>query len=493
LAELGLDLQNGGIGDINVLLGNGDGTFQGARVFPLPSSSLQFAASISADLNGDKKPDLVILQDRSAAITVLLGNGDGTFQSPVSVQTGLSSFYGLQGVGVGDFNNDGKLDLVAVGIVTFDTNNYTVFTIILGYGDGTFDAPTAPVILPAALPDATAFPIVALADFNKDGKLDMAICGQSAIMTMLGKGGGSFQPATVTPTGCENVIAGDFNNDKKIDLALLGVNGGLYVMLGVGDGTFQPPIYTSAGFSMAGVRGDFNRDGKQDLAIIVGSNVSVFLGNGDGTFQAPQSFSAGQTPVGLATLDLNGDGKLDLVVTDAATNSVKVLLGNGDGTFGNPAPYTLGGSFGFYESCPVTGFPACSFTPALADFNSDGAPDVASLYSGIHTPDSLEMLLNTGGTFITLTSSQNPSVAGQPVTFTALVSQSIKVMGQPQPVGYVTFADGTTVLGTGTLAAGVARVTMSNLSSGSHSITATYSGNKYYNKHRSASLVQSVH
>lgn len=485
LAQSGEGQQNSGAGDVNVLLGNGDGTFQGNRTYTVLLGSP--TGSFAADLNGDGKLDLIFFSDTyNAAAAVYLGNGDGTFQNPVWYQTCCNFDGYTYDLATGDFNGDGRLDLVATSI---DNHGNPNFSILLGYGDGTFDSP---LVYGLPEPFSSTNPNIAVADFNRNRKPDLAICGPSGVMILLGIGNGAFGPATVLPTPCQYIFEGDFNGDKKIDLAVVGVNGGIYVMLGNGNGTFQLPLYTSTGASYAGIDADFNRDGKLDLAIVVGNSVNVFLGNGDGTFKTPPLvFTVGMVPVGLATLDINGDGNLDLVAPDDGLNSVDVLLGSGDGTFGASIPYTLGGRLSLYGGpCAIY---TCSYTPTLADFNGDGAPDIVTPFIAEYAPDSLEVLLNTGGTFIMLDSSANPSPVGQSVTFTATVSHSFNVTGQPQPAGSVTFKDGSTVLGRASLISGTASLAVSSLSAGSHSITATYAGNKFYNPHKSAVLVQSVH
>lgn len=489
LAQSGEGQQNGGAGDINVLFGNGDGTFQGNRTFLLCCADLGPAGSVVADLNGDGRLDLVFYG--ASAAYVFLGSGDGTFQSPVGYQAGLPNGEGISDLATGDFNGDGHLDLVAAGCPASIGGCNPAFSILLGYGDGTFDSPLV-LGLPGQV--SATNPSIAAADFNRDGKSDLAICGPSGVMILLATGDGNFGSATVLPTPCQNIFAGDFNNDKKVDLAVVGVNGGIYVMLGTGNGTFQSPVYTSAGASYASADGDFNRDGKLDLAIVVGDSINVFLGNGDGTFKTPPlAFTVGNIPVGLAAYDLNGDGILDLVAPDDGLNSVDVLLGKGDGTFGAPTPYTLGGTFHYFGGGNCAAW-NCSFTPALADFNGDSAADIVSPFLAENgAPASLEIQLNTGGTFITLASSANPSPVGQSVTFTAAVTHSFNVTGWPQPAGSVVFKDGSTVIGTASLISGTASLVVSTLSAGSHSITATYAGNKSYNPHKSAALTQTVH
>lgn len=163
------------------------------------------------------------------------------------------------------------------------------------------------------------------------------------------------------------ITSGDFNGDGNLDLAVAN-NSFVSILLGVGNGTFLPAMNINIGDSpLLGIlAGDFNGDGKLDLAVtdvdVGANNVSVLLGNGDGTFQPPLSFPVGQSPVGIASADFNGDGKLDLVVANEFSQNISVLLGNGDGTFQAAVSFEVG------QSLEVI---------IAADFNNDGAIDIA--------------------------------------------------------------------------------------------------------------------
>lgn len=336
--------------DGTVLLGKGDGTFTTGTAWRSTSGSPniignQFAI---ADFNGDGRADIFVIGPLNV-LSVLLGNGDGTFQTAktTSVADLPAAFL------VGDLNGDGKLDVLAqVGSLSFT---------YLGNGDGTFAAGVSSFSAPVDVSDA-------LADFNGDGKLDLFIPG---IGIQLGKGDGTFHPIVPFPTGVltgSNVI-GDFDGDGKLDLAVTGANSTgqqLQILFGNGDGTFRAgsvqSLPASAGLGNL-VAADLNGDGKLDLVGSTGSAAEVFIGKGDGTFTPGNSYNAPTLLPGgiigstsMVVVDFNGDKKTDV----AAFNTM--LLGNGDGTLqGNPA---VPGAFGFN---------------AMGDFNGDGHPDFASM------------------------------------------------------------------------------------------------------------------
>ena len=213
----------------------------------------------------------------------------------------------------------------------------------LGNGDGTFQPPVT-------YAGGESHGLLAVGDFNGDGKLDLAT-GFAEVSVLLGNGDGTFQPqktfaAAISVLG---MVAADFNDDGRLDLLAAGnefnpATGGASLFLGNGDGTFQARQVAATGLGPSAiVSGDFNGDGRLDLATAnsASNDISVLLGNGDGTFQPQLKFAAGKNPLFLATGDLNGDGRIDLVVVDEGTEyynetvpgSVMVLLGNGDGTF----------------------------------------------------------------------------------------------------------------------------------------------------------------
>jgi FG-GAP-like repeat/FG-GAP repeat len=301
---------------VSVLLGNGDGTFQPAVSYPAGANPGAIAVG---DFNKDGKQDLAVVDAGSTEVSVLLGNGDGTFQAPVSYFSGG----GPLALAVGDFNNDGKQDL-AVGN-TADGN----VGVLLGNGDGTFQ----PVVTFATGPGPFS---IAVGDFNGDCNQDLAVTQQGAagVAVLLGNGDGTFQAAVSYAAGTSpfTVAIGDFDGDGKQDLAVAnnaGFTNNVHVLLGNGDGTFQPAATYTAGFSPYAIAvGDFNLDGKQDLAVTndSSSEVSVLLGNGDGTFQAPTDYSTGSNPRSVAVGDFNLDGEQDLAVANSSSNNVTVLL-----------------------------------------------------------------------------------------------------------------------------------------------------------------------
>ena len=236
----------------------------------------------------------------------------------------------------GDFNGDGKLDFA----VANGTPTGTV-SVLLGNGDGT-------VRPHVDYPTGGSFPLgVAVGDFNRDGKLDLAVTneGDNTVGVLLGNGDGTFRAAVSYGTGGDSpyaVAVGDLNRDGNLDLVVTNrYSNNVSVLLGNGDGTFQPAVNYAAGTQPVSIAvGDFNGDGKLDLAVAnYGSdNVSVFLGNGDGTFRAAVDYAtgSGSWPQSLAAADFNGDGKLDLAVATSNTGT-SVLLGKGDGTSKRPA------------------------------------------------------------------------------------------------------------------------------------------------------------
>jgi hypothetical protein len=349
---------------------------------------------VAADLNGDGRLDLVGSGATSAA--VMLNNGNGTFQSkvqyPVAGQT--------QDVAAGDFNSDGRIDLV----VTINTPQISL-SLLLGNGDGTFSAAIN-------FPNTSGFdsPDVVATDLNNDGKLDVVILHSIACFTapciaaetitvMLGNGNGTFQTRELAaPQHMHAMAAGDLNRDGIQDLAIGSENTKLHILLGVGDGTFvrQPEMTLIPGGDLFSACNDvdvadFNRDAIQDLVVPLGNghgNV-VLLGNGDGTFR--QSFriteNAVSSPLNLAVADFNLDGFEDIAraMGDGTSGLMEIANGNGDGTFQVPVRYlvppnqsSLGGIF-------IT----------ASDFNGDSKPDVALLVGG--ASPALYVPINTTG------------------------------------------------------------------------------------------------
>ncbi len=483
-----------------------------------------YADSVAiADLNGDGNPDLVVTSacpcgggsGADGVIGVLLGNGDGTFQPPVSYDPGGEEPFS---VAIADVNGDGKPDIV---VATLCQTSYFCgypaaggVSVLLGNGDGTFQP--AVVYSSGGYTRGDTSARIVIGDVNGDGKPDLIVSsecqsgdncnfptGPGGVTVLLGNGDGTFQPAVSYSSGgwdATSVAVADVNGDGKLDLVVsnfcLSGNdcpaygsdpGGVSVLLGNGDGTFQPPLSFSSGgyFAYWVAVADVNGDGHPDLVAVNGcgnnscpANVAVFLGNGDGTFQSPVNYDGPSGATSVATGDVNGDGNLDLVVSSACfdfcRDSVGVMPGNGDGTFQPPVNFYSGG----YSR---------TSRAAIGDVNHDGKPDLVvgndcsadEKFGFCPTNGTVGVLLNnfTADTATTLTSSPNPSLVNQSVTFTATVTSSTSV---PPNGSTVIFYDHQTVLGKGTTTNGVASFTTSVSKAGTKVYKAVYPGDLFH-------------
>jgi hypothetical protein len=353
-------------GSVQVLLGNGDGTFPQINDQVRLQEGQQGWAIVSGDFNDDGRLDLAV-SSVGGKVSVLLGNGDGTFQLPVSYAVGFEPYSMV----AGDFNGDGNLDLAAASAASgFSTSGCPV-SILLGNGDGTF-RPQISCPVPVSLKSIVA------GDFDGDGHIDLAVFSDgnitsgSVVVVLRGDGDGTFHPQVPYRSGpysafaeFNSISAGDFNGDGYLDLAALNTDSNtLSVLLGNGDDTFKPPRTFKVGSRPVSiVSGDFNDDGHLDLATLNGGDdtASVLLGDGDGTFRPQVTYRVGPGYSGfqlIVTGDVNGDGRLDLAVEDSGTRTV--LMGRGDGTF-----------------APSEDLATSSHaTPVAADVQNDGAEDM---------------------------------------------------------------------------------------------------------------------
>jgi hypothetical protein len=315
---------------------------------------------LTADFNGDGIPDLVILG--SDTISVLLGNGDGTFTAAPSPSTDLPG-----AIAVGDFNGDGIPDLAVVPVLDEGSSE-----VLLGKGDGTFTNANGSFGIDNGTRTSNS---IAVGDFNGDGKLDLVeTCASlddqpcNSLLIQFGNGDGTFMLSSDIPldfSGSQSVAVGDFNGDGKPDLAVTnsGANG-VNVFLNSESGFSAMAASPATGDSPTSIAAaDFNGDGNLDLAVAnSGSNdVTILLGNGDGTFTAAASPATGTAPNSIAVGDFNGDGVPDLAVANAGSSNLTILLGNGDGTFKA-------------ATSPATD--AGSTSVVSADFNGDGREDL---------------------------------------------------------------------------------------------------------------------
>lgn len=323
---------------------------------------------VPAAFNGNGVLDFLGIAVEGVAI--FAGNGKGTFQGLVTL--GPPS-YGSGGVAYGDFNGDGIEDVV---YASGNANSQPQLSVMLGDGNGLYHLGSTFGNYGAA---------VTVADFNGDGKLDIAAIDGS-VNIYLGNGDGTFQQGQSFVFGGSSIFAGDFNGDGKLDLVVWSPNilsnkAVLALLVGNGDGTFQAPVTIlgtahSQGCQTELVVSDFNADGNLDVAFCNANQVVVLMGKGDGTFKKPTYISAGYgRAFSFAAGDFNSDGRVDLVSSHVVFDyQFWTMLGNGDGTFQPkqvlkhlPGAYTG-------ENGIVSG-----------DFNSDGLLDLL-LQPGLGVP-----------------------------------------------------------------------------------------------------------
>ena len=533
---------NNAHGGVGVLLGNGDGSFQPAKVFELASP---FAGSVAvADVNRDDKLDVVIITGGTCPphscfglVAVLLGHGDGTLGAP---QVYSSGAFAARDLAVADVNGDGNPDLlVANGAVNPDLTGSGSVGVLLGKSDGTF--------LAAQTFDSGSSILMSLAvaDVNMDGKLDLLTAHESAFVgVLLGNGDGTFQAAySAAGVTAESIVSADVSGDDKLDLLVAttdshGAAAG--VLLGNGDGTFQPlqNYYTGIPNLTSIAAADVDGDGQLDLLLAhracgsCNGAVSVLPGDGNGTFMAPLRYTSGGGKAdAIAVADVNGDRKPDVLVaneclsyTDCSSGNAGVLLGwavKTDTALAsslNPSIYgqqiTWTATVTTFRSVPPTGKVIFRWSRDGQNREIGGAPldasgiavltrstlnvpfggpyPIVAVYLGdtMNLRSTSDVLLQDvlhATSTASITSSPNPSNPGQGVTFTATITSPTLMVTGP-----VTFTAGNTALGTAQLNRGVATFTTSELAPGSTLVQATYPGNSNIAASTSPALRQVV-
>jgi len=395
--KLDIVVANDGSANVSVLLGKGNGSFVAQTVVEQEKGTGTAAPTYAvgttpfyvaiADLNHDGKPDLVVANFADDTLSILLGNGDGTFKSQTTVATGIGPDF----VSIEDINKDGIPDILVAN------SSDETLQVVLGKGDGTFTLKGITQVGPP-VSKATLQSMV-VADFNKDGNLDVVITGgdaSSQIVTYLGgNGDGTFRTARGIITGLQTLYlqVADVDGDGNLDLVAGSFsNSTMRVLLGNGKGGFSTGrdypdngLTTSSG-TQAYALADVNGDGKPDI-VTVNSSASflqVLYNDGNGRFDLANSYDTGSIPSDVQTADLNGDHHADVVLINTADGTLGVLLGNGDGTLQPMQTYNLGA--GTHPQRLV-----------LADVDGDGKLDAITANNGDGT---VSVLLGNGdGTF----------------------------------------------------------------------------------------------
>jgi hypothetical protein len=388
-------------GDLTVQIQNVDGSFTSPalRVGGTPMTL------VAADLNNDKSLDIVTLNQATDNLSVLLGDGEGSF----SIANTITVTGTPIAVASGDFNGDGRTDLAILSYQVESTGSHflvSTLTILLGYGDGTFQ--TAQVMtLPNHSGSAEYAAALAVGDFNHDGHEDIAVVYQletpatgmhsagkhvtqgTYVQILNGQGGGTFQIAATyqlsatDPLSSYKIAAGDLNDDGSLDLVVLNESLGTVTVLLNASGTFSVKSVTSVGTGstdllIADLNGAkyANNDPILDIAVLTpgtSSQVMLLPGNGDGTFGTgqvtPLTFGSASDPLTFAAGDFAGNGNLDLAIADYDADKLYILDNSGTGTFTAEATYYSTGDG--------------PLAPVVGDFNNDNYNDIALVDSEI--------------------------------------------------------------------------------------------------------------
>jgi len=526
---------------ITVFLSNPDGSLGPGKNLTNSGDYASVVAADFFDLNHQGNLDIAAFDYSSNSVEIFRGYGDGTFKGVGNYSVGGTN--GVSGITfnrmvTGDFNGDGYLDLA---VITNSNQSVTSVSVLLNNGDGTFG--TAAPYLDSGIGSA-----IATADVNGDGVLDLIVPqSNQGVDVFLGNANGTFQAAktsTFAFNNLGNLAVHDLNGDGKPDLVVAVAdkttpNVGLAVAQGNGDGTFAAPVLyamttqnTSLSLPVPGdvkIVQNLKGNGLYDLVYtnLTYGTVGFLYNTGANPFAAgmfydPIEYPAGSLAYSLVLADVNHDGAIDVVTSNNNYAGVTVLL-NASGNFNtiassvNPAsatePVVLtatvaasvrgvtavpSGSVSFLDGSTTLG--TATLSGGVAAFTANtlavGTHSITAQYSGdsnFHSSASVLMIqtVNLASDFTALASSLNPAGAGQAVILTAALSASSSgVTGVP--TGAVSFYDGANLLGTATLAKGVAQLSYSNLSVGTHNILAQYTGDANFAASSSTALSESV-
>lgn len=319
---------------VNLFLGNADGSYKAAVGF---GSGINARRLASQDLNNDGNADIVVTDTWNDNIMVYMGNGNGTFQSQRTYATGTDPGRLV----ISDFNNDGIFD---VSVVNATGDAAAALSVLIGNGDGSFKAHNVLAGVAGFHTDVNSGDLNG--DGNIDLVLTTESSGQ--VLTYLGNGNGTFGAPTALAMGGNpwGTIIADFNGDGKNDLATsLNTDNRVAVRLGNGNGTFQAVRSYQVGTVPDNLNtADFNGDGNLDIVTINSTDISILLGNGDGSFGAQTTVAAGPGYYGLGRIplkDFNNDGVVDIGLVHTAANQVSLLLGNTRAGIGPQIDFTL--------------------------------------------------------------------------------------------------------------------------------------------------------
>ncbi|CAF2734521.1 unnamed protein product [Rotaria sp. Silwood2] len=383
-AQSDIVVTNTGTHNIGVFLGYDNGSFAAIITYSTGKDSTPYGVTV-ADFNNDGQLDIVVASYDTNSIIVLHGYGNGTFSIKKIYSTGKDSL--PYDVTVGDFNSDGRLDIV---VANLGTNTVGV---LLGYGDSTFRNQ-----MTFSTSDGTRPCWVTVGDFDNNKQLDIAtaLWNDNSIGILLGYGNGSFSPVVRYPTGYgsnpRGISVGDFNNDNRLDIVIPSAGSdNIIVLFGLGDGSFLLGSALSTGIESspsATAIGDFNNDTQLDVAVAnyVSNNIEIFLGYGSEPFGAGREYTTGDgsRPHSVAVDDFNNDGRLDIVIANYGTDNIGIMLGDNNEDFVTMRTYS-------------TGTGSAPYSVAIGDFNNDHQPDIVVTNSEI---DNIAILFGYGnGTF----------------------------------------------------------------------------------------------